>query len=57
MRFMLARIGSVMFWLAIILCAVMDFTTTILVCIIVVGIGLFWISATLAEQLTDDIDE
>jgi hypothetical protein len=39
MRFMLARIGSVMFWLAIILCAVMDFTTTILVCIIVVGIG------------------
>jgi hypothetical protein len=38
-RGMLARIGSRIIWLALILFAVMNFTETILLCLITVGIG------------------
>ncbi len=52
MRFKLARVGGVMFWLALILSAMMDFTTTILVCFILIGIGWAgWYAASWQEEI------
>jgi hypothetical protein len=39
MKNMLARLGSLIIWLALILCALMDFTGTFFLCLITVGIG------------------
>ena len=36
---MLARVGNVIFWFAPFLSATIDFDTTILLCVIVIGIG------------------
>jgi hypothetical protein len=40
MRSALAPLGRVVFWLALILCALIDFGNTMLFCGIVIGIGL-----------------
>jgi hypothetical protein len=46
---MLARLGSLIIWLALILCALMDFTGTVFLCLITVGIG--WGGWYLAEAI------
>jgi hypothetical protein len=46
---MLARPDSLIIWFALILCAVMDFTGTILLCLITVGIG--WAGWYLSETI------
>jgi hypothetical protein len=38
-RGMLARIGGHIIWLALILCAVTNFTGTVVLCLVTVGIG------------------
>jgi hypothetical protein len=39
MRGTRTQLGTVVFWFALILCALIDFTSTILSCVIVIGIG------------------
>jgi hypothetical protein len=51
---MLARLGNVIIWLALVLCAVMNFTGTILLCFITVGIG--WSGLYLSEAIALIVD-
>jgi hypothetical protein len=44
-----ARLGSLIIWLALVLCAVMNFTGTILLCLTGVGIG--WAGWYLSETI------
>ena len=44
----LARFGKVMFWAALTLCGLLDFVTTVSLCVIVIGIG-FACRCALAE--------
>jgi hypothetical protein len=50
----LARLGNLIIWLALILCAVMNFTGTILLCFITVGIG--WSGLFLSEAIALIVD-
>jgi hypothetical protein len=45
----LARLGSHIIWLALILCAVMNFTGTIVLCLVTLGIG--WAGWYLSEVI------
>jgi hypothetical protein len=49
MRSALATLGRVVFWLALILCALIDFRNTMLFCGIIIGIGLGVAFATAAD--------
>jgi hypothetical protein len=51
---MLARLGNVIIWLALVLCAVMNFTGTILLCFTAVGIG--WSGLYLFEAIALIVD-
>jgi hypothetical protein len=50
----LARLGRLIIWLALILSAVMNFTGTILLCFITVGIG--WSGLFLSEAIALIVD-
>ena len=48
----LARVGAITSWLVLILCALIDFTTTALLCVIVFWHRLGWLDRDLAGVVT-----
>jgi hypothetical protein len=51
---MLPQLANVIIWLALVLCAVMNFTGTILLCFIAVGMG--WSGLYLSEAIALIVD-